>query len=255
MSKDTFTDFFYSGTSGLVLPFNKAQYPADFKDKSRMQYYASLFNSLEINSTFYKLPKNATVSNWAESVPKDFRFTFKVPKSITHSLQLESVFSDVTEFMQVVEHVGAKKGCLLAQFPPSLTIDQIEPFKKLLEIFTQETKLSSWKLAVEFRHPSWYEPQVYQLLKSFNASMVFHDMKNSTTRWTHADDDFIYLRFHGPEPRYRGNYSDEFLKQLAESIVNWINEEKTVYAYFNNTMGAAFTNLQTLNNFVKVIRL
>lgn len=250
MSKNTITDFFYSGTSGLVLPFTKAHYPADFKDKSRLQYYASIFDSLEINSVFYKLPKSATVTNWAESVPDDFRFTFKIPKVITHSVGLDFALNDVIDFMQVVEHVGNKKGCFLAQFPPSLTIEQIEPLKKLLETFTQVVKPTSWKLAIEFRNPSWYEPQVHELLKSFNASMVLHDMKNSPTQWDHANEDFIYLRFHGPEPRYRGNYSDEFLKQRAESIKKWISEKKTVYAYFNNTLGAAYSNLQTLNKYV-----
>lgn len=251
MSENNFTDLFFSGTSGLALPFNKAQYPAEFKDKSRLQYYASLCSSIEFNNTFYKLPKDVTVKNWADGVPEGFRFTFKVPKSITHSRELEFPLSDVTDFIKAVDHVGTKKGCLLAQFPPSFSIGQIEPFKKLLETFEQETKESSWKLAVEFRNPSWYEPQVYQLLKSFNASMVMQDMENSATQIIHLDDDVVYLRFHGPEPRYRGSYSDEFLKQHAKSIVNWIKEGKTVYAYFNNTMGAAFDNLQTLNEYVK----
>ncbi len=85
--------------------------------------------------------------------------------------------------------------------------------------------------------------------------MVLHDIKNSATQWTHADDDIGYLRFHGPEPRYRGSYSNEFLKQGTQSIVNWIEEGKTVYAYFNNTMGAAFSNLATLNDYVKGLRV
>ncbi len=250
MSKNPITDSFHSGTSGVVLPFNKAQFPADFKDKSRLQYYASLFDSLEINSVFYKLPKKTTVSNWAASVPKDFRFTFKVPKLITHALELDFSLNDVIDFMQVVELVGNKKGCLLAQFPPSLTIEKFETLKRLLETFTAAAKSTSWKLAIEFRNPSWYAPQVQELLRSFNASMVLHDMKNSATQWSHANTDFVYLRFHGPDPRYRGNYSDDFLQQRAESIIKWINEGKTVYAYFNNTMGAAFNNLQTLNKFV-----
>jgi len=251
MSKDNFTNLFFSGTSGLALPFNKAQYPAEFQDKSRLQYYGSLCTSIEFNNTFYKLPKDATIKNWAESVPEGFQFTFKVPKSITHSRELEFPLSDVTDFIKAVDHVGTKKGCLLAQFPPSFFIGQVEPFRKLLEIFKQETKESSWKLAVEFRNPSWYESQVYLLLKSFNAAMVLQDMKSSATQMTYSDNDVVYLRFHGPEPRYRGSYSDEFLKQHAKAIVNCIKEGKTVYAYFNNTMGAAFNNLQTLNEYVK----
>ena len=252
MAKSSSTDLFFFGTSGLVLPFNKSQYPTEFKDKSRLQYYASLFNSIEFNNTFYKLPQPATVNNWAESVPDDFKFTFKVPKSITHSQDLESGLCDVANFLSVVENAGHKKGSLLAQFPPSLTIEQIEPFKKLLHLFVEESKGSLWKLAVEFRHPSWQEPQVYQLLQDFKASLVLHDMKNSPLQIPSVDDDFIYLRLHGPEPRYRGSYSDEFLKQLAESIGEWIDEGRTVYAYFNNTVGDAFNNVQTLKNYVKL---
>ena len=250
MSKNTITDLFYSGTSGVVLPLNKTQFPADFRDKSRLQYYSSLFNSVEINSIFYKLPKKETVNTWAESVPEDFRFTFKVPKVITHASQLDFKLTDVTEFIDVVEDIGDKKGCLLAQFPPSVTIEKIESLKKLLETLTQVIKPDSWNLAIEFRNSSWYEPKVQELLRSFNASMVLHDMQNSSTSWDYDQTDFIYLRFHGPEPRYRGSYSDEFLKQRASSIKKWISEEKTVYVYFNNTVGDAFANLQTLNSYL-----
>ena len=253
MHKDTYTHHFFSGSSGLVLPFNKSQFPNEFKDKSRLQYYASLFNSLEINSSFYKLPKNTTLINWADSVSKDFRFSLKVPKSITHSPELNFNSENISEFMKLIGNLGDKNGCLLAQFPPSLSIEAIEAFKNLLNAFKQEMKLSGWKLAIEFRHDSWYDASVHQLLKSYNASVVLHDMKNSETQWSNDYADFIYLRFHGPEPRYRGNYSDEFLKQMAQAIVNWMREGKNVYAYFNNTLGAAFTNLQTLNVMVKDI--
>lgn len=253
MSKNSFTEFFYSGTSGLALPFNKSQYPAELKDKSRLQYYASQFNSIEINSTFYKLPKGATVKKWAESVQTDFKFTFKVPKLITHSLEVESAFSEIPRFLEVTDQVGHKKGCLLAQFPPSFTIEQMKPFKKLLKTFKEESMMPSWKFAVEFRHLSWQQPEVFHVLKSYNASMVLHDMKNSSTQFIPMDSNFVYLRLHGPEPKYRGSYSDEYLKQLAESIAKWIQEGRTVYAYFNNTVGDAFDNVQTLKNHVKLL--
>lgn len=251
MSKDTFTNFFYSGTSGLVLPFNKTQFPPEFKDKSRLQYYASQLNSIEFNNTFYKLPKGSTITKWAESVPPDFRFTFKVPKSITHSSELKFQENEVNNFLHEVAHVDSKKGCLLLQFPPSLTSEYLKPFEKLLQTFTKDPKKSSWKLAVEFRHPSWEQSDTYQLLCDYNASMVMHDMKHSIIQETPLTSDFVYLRLHGPEPRYRGSYSEEFLKNLASSICEWIAEEKTVYTYFNNTVGDAYNNAQHLNQFVK----
>jgi len=115
---------FYSGTSGLNLPVPRSQYPAEFRGKSRLNYYASLFNSIEINSIFYKLPRSSTVANWGEMVPNHFRFTFKISKTITHVKALNFAVKDVNDFVTTVEHIGEKKGCLLAQFPPSLKIEK-----------------------------------------------------------------------------------------------------------------------------------
>ena len=243
---------FYSGTSGLNLPLPRSQYPPEFQEKSRLQYYASLFNSIEINSIFYKLPRNSTVVNWAESVPGNFRFTFKVSKTITHVKGLNFAKKDVDDFINVVENIGEKKGCLLAQFPPSLKIENLDQLQKLLETLGEATYNSHWKLAIEFRDPSWYENEVYELLEEYDAALVIQDMPKSATPLNDVRGDFIYLRFHGPEPRYRGDYSNEFLQQYAEHIKSWISEKKTVYAYFNNTVGAAVKNLQTLNKYVRL---
>jgi uncharacterized protein YecE (DUF72 family) len=243
---------FYSGTSGLDLPVPRSQYPAEFQEKSRLQYYASLFNSLEVNSIFYKLPRIRTIANWAESVPGNFRFTFKVSKTITHVKGLEFATKDVTDFIKTVENIGEKKGCLLAQFPPSLQIEKLNEFQRLLETLGEATYNTAWKLAIEFRHSSWYEREVYELLEEYDAAMVIQDIPKSATPLNDVKGDFIYLRFHGPEPRYRGDYSDEFLKRYAGYINTWLSEKKTVYAYFNNTVGAAVENLQTLNKYVVI---
>lgn len=243
---------FYSGTSGLDLPVPRSQYPSEFEGKSRLEYYASLFNTLEINSIFYKLPRKSTVVNWAESVPDSFRFTFKVSKTITHAKGLQFAERDVQDFTEIIENIGEKKGCLLLQFPPSLKIEMLNQLQRLLETLGEATHNSGWKLAVEFRDPSWYEREVLELLEEYNAAMVIQDIPKSATPLKYAKGDFIYLRFHGPEPRYRGDYSDKFLKQYAEYIKTWISEKKIVYAYFNNTVGAAVENLQTLNKLVQV---
>ena len=188
--------------------------------------------------------------NWAESVPDNFRFTFKVSKTITHAKDLQFSAKDVDDFIKVVENIGEKKGCLLAQFPPSLKIEKLDRLQNLLETLGEVTHNSDWKLAVEFRDPSWYELEVNELLAEFDAAMVVQDMPKSATPLSYVRGDFVYLRFHGPEPRYRGDYSNEFLKPYAEYIKKWIKEKKTVYAYFNNTVGAAVENLQTLNKYV-----
>lgn len=242
---------FYSGTSGLDLPVPRSKFPAEFQGKSRLQYYAVLFNTLEVNSIFYKLPRSSTVANWADSVPDKFRFTCKVSKSITHAKELQFAVKDVDDFIGVVEHIGEKKGCLLAQFPPSLKIDMLDRLQRLLEILGERLQTTRWKLAVEFRDPSWYEREVYELLEEYNAALVIQDIPASATPISDVRGDVIYLRFHGPEPRYRGSYSNEFLKRYAAYINIWLHEKKTVYAYFNNTVGAAFENLQALNSYMK----
>jgi uncharacterized protein YecE (DUF72 family) len=242
---------FYSGTSGLSLPVPRAQYPLAFQSKSRLAYYSSLFNSIEINSIFYKLPRSKTITNWSEMVPGNFRFTFKISKTITHVKGLNFSTKDVNDFLNVVENAGDKRGCLLAQFPPSLKVDNINQLQHFLEVVAEAIQHKEWKIAVEFRDKSWYQREVYELLDEFNASLVKHDIAASATPLDTLIGSFIYLRFHGPEPRYRGSYSDAYLKAYSKKIKTWINEKRTVYAYFNNTVGDAAKNLETLNYYVR----
>lgn len=244
------TNLFYSGTSGIQLPVAKSEFPAEFRQQSRLAYYASFYNSIEINSIFYKLPRASTITNWSETVPDNFRFSFKVSKAITHAKNLEFDNQDVEDFVQTVEHVGPKKGCLLAQFPPSLQFEKIDRVQNFLEVFTEAICNKNWRLAVEFRHPSWYERETYELLEEYDASLVLHDIATSATPFDVSKGNLIYLRFHGPEARYRGNYSEDVLKHYADHINRWILDGKTVFAYFNNTVGAAMENLNTLKSMI-----
>ncbi len=245
------TNNFYSGVSGLVLPVPKSQYPPEFQDKSRLQYYASLFNSIEVNSIFYKLPRSSTIANWVESVPDNFRFTFKLSKTVTHVKNLEFTANDVAAFMKTIGPVDDKKGCLLVQFPPGLKVEKLNQLQNLLDVIGEATHNTDWKIAMEFRNSSWYEREVYELLDEYNFSVVLQDIPASATPIEAQKSDFIYLRFHGPEPRYRGSYSNEDLMAYAKRIKKWLKKGKTVFCYFNNTMGDAVNNLQTLNSYVR----
>lgn len=249
---DSFNHTFYSGTSGLVTPLPQSLYPPEFQGKSRLTYYASLFNSIEINSSFYKLPKTSTVSKWAEMVPDNFQFTFKLSKAITHAKRLDFDAKDIDLFMQVIATVGNKKGCLLVQLPPALKIEKVDQLQKLLVCIKGTDPENIWKVAIEFRNPSWYNEEVYNLLRQYNITMVIHDLPAAATPITEATAGFKYLRFHGPDGSYRGSYSNDFLYQYAEYIENWTGEGKLVYLYFNNTMGDAVKNLQTLNSSLKI---
>ena len=240
----------YSGISGLQTPIPKRDFPTEFTDKSRLTYYASLFNSIEINSSFYKIPMAKTLSKWSTEVPDNFRFTFKLWQGVTHNKGLAFNPDDVFKFMEIIGAVGAKKGCLLVQFPPSIIIAQQRQFQLLMDTLREANENQQWKVAVEFRHKSWYNESSYELLESYNAGMVIQDLPASASPFLTTANDFVYLRFHGPNGGYRGSYPDDVLAEYASYIQEW-QEAKTVYAYFNNTMGAAINNLLSLNHFVQ----
>ncbi|MFA6248452.1 MAG: DUF72 domain-containing protein [Mucilaginibacter sp.] len=242
---------YYSGTSGLVLPVpNKSLYPPVFQDKSRLCYYASLFNSIEVNSSFYKVPQASTVKKWVDDVPDNFTFTYKLWRDITHNKPLLFNPADVERFMQVVDAAGNKKGSLLIQLPPGTTIADASQLEQLLESIRDASPTHGWDIAVEFRHSSWYKDNIYTMLDNYSAGMVVQDMPKSLTPMVDIPTDFVYLRFHGPNGGYRGSYTDAFLYEYAGYINDWLAEGKRVYAYFNNTMGDAINNLMTLNSYV-----
>jgi uncharacterized protein YecE (DUF72 family) len=239
----------YTGTSGLVLPVAKALYPQEFEGKSRLAYYSSLYNSIEINSSFYKLPMANTVRRWADDVLDGFRFTFKLSKTVTHIKSLDFNKEDIGLFINTINHAGDKKGCLLIQFPPGLQ-NHFSRLNELLEEVRECDPDNTWKIAIEFRHMSWYKENVYRLLEVYKASIVMHDLPASAPPADEYESDIVYLRFHGPGGKYRGSYEEDFLSEYAGYINDWKRSGKTVYVYFNNTMGDALNNLNTLKSYL-----
>ncbi|HEY9534116.1 MAG TPA: DUF72 domain-containing protein [Mucilaginibacter sp.] len=237
--------YYYAGTSNLVLPVrNKSFFPPEFAGRTRLTYYASLFNSIEINASFYRMPISRTISKWETEVPDNFRFSFKLIKEVTHCGKQQFNLQPIAPFMDLIAASG-KRGCLLIQLPPKFGRDDVQ-----LDVLLQILNGCGWPIAIEFRNPGWYNDNVYRLLADSNTAMVLHDKHGSQSPLETTSDDFTYLRFHGPENGYRGSYTDDFLYEYAGYICEWLNEGKTVYAYFNNTLGAAVQNLQTLNQFV-----
>jgi uncharacterized protein YecE (DUF72 family) len=236
---------FYSGLSGLQLPIPKYLYPPPFENTSRLTYYSALFNSIEINSSFYKIPQSATVAKWAASVPHHFKFTFKLWKEITHA-KGNFKEADVTSFLTAINYVQDKKGCLLIQFPPRLGKEYLVQLDKLLSYIREDA--DDWNIAIEFRNKTWYNDSTYNLLNFFKAALVIHDIPKSATPMINHESDFMYIRFHGPTGNYRSSYSEDFLNEYVTYISEWIEVGKEVYVYFNNTMGDALNNLKTLNS-------
>lgn len=242
---------YFTGTSGLLLPVaNKSFYPLAFQDKSRLNFYASLFSSIEINSSFYKIPLAATVRKWAMDVPEAFRFTFKLYKEVTHIKELNYNPLDLDKFMDSINQVEGKSGCLLIQFPASFKLRNLPKLEELLSAIRLKDPHKNWKISIEFRHAEWYDEQVYEVLETHSCSLVIHDKGGYGSGYRDTGTDWVYLRFHGPNGSYRGSYDEAFLAEYASYIKEWMHEGKTVYAYFNNTMGEAINNLETLRMYV-----
>jgi uncharacterized protein YecE (DUF72 family) len=237
---------YFCGLSGIQLPIPKYQFPEPFQKSSRLTYYASLFNSIEINSSFYKIPKPSTISRWVSEVPEDFTFTFKLFQGLTHNSD-RVIDKDVAiKFMHSIDHAEQKCGCILIQFPPSYGVSNINEVNELLSILREISKEHPWRLAVEFRNTSWYKDDVFDMLKAQDTALVLQDMPRSASLFILTANNFVYVRFHGPTGNYRGSYPDNFLYEYATYIHEWLSDGKTVYTYFNNTAGDAFNNLQTL---------
>ncbi|WP_316831859.1 DUF72 domain-containing protein [Pedobacter aquatilis] len=239
--------------SGLILPVpNKAHYPEVFQSYSRLHYYASLNNSIEINTSFYKIPQSRTLIKWVDEVPEDFKFSFKLFKEITHQKQLAFDAQLIQAFMKVINHVGERKGALLVQFPPSIKISQIRQLRHLMATLRENDPDQAWDISVEFRHPSLYEDEVYSILAEYNIAMVIQDKKEARSPLITTNPRFAYLRFHGPNGNYRGSYDSDTLSDYASIIRDWLEEERRVYLYFNNTMGEAIANLKLLRELITV---
>jgi len=240
------------GTSGIVVPGTKVTFPEEFKSGSRLHYYGSLFNTLEINSSFYKIPLAKTFKKWSEEVPENFTFTVKCWRGITHAKHLEITDADIDVFMATIATVGSKAGCLLIQFPPSINVSYLKKVEKILERITYNDTNQQWRLAIELRHMSWYCDAAYAVFEKYKAAVVLHDMPGSTTPLQVPITNLLYLRFHGPTGNYDGCYSPDFIKSRAEQVQQWKNTVSNIYIYFNNTIGGAYENAQMFNQFLKL---
>jgi uncharacterized protein YecE (DUF72 family) len=237
------------GISNGVVPGNKKSFPPAFQTKSRLHYYSSLFNTIEVNSCFYKIPLPSTFKKWSKDVPGDFQFSLKISKEITHVKNLQGELGCIGSFITAAEGTGDKKGCLLIQFPGKVTLDHFTKVERILRELHQHAPSNQWRKALEFRDESWYTGETNELLGQYKATLVLHDFKKAKILNAPGNADFIYIRFHGPKGDYRESYPEQFLQAKAIAIKAWLDEGKDVYVYFNNTIGNAFENALTLKSF------
>lgn len=210
---------------------------------SHLKRYASHFNSVEINSTFYKSHRQATYSRWAKAVPEDFRFSVKIPKMVTHQKKLKDTTDDLTAFLSEVEALGNKLEVFLVQLPPTLTFDSavIEPF---FATFRSQTSRS---IACEPRHLSWFTDQANKMLARFQIARVAADPAIVPEAAEPAGwNQFAYYRLHGSPRKYYSSYDSEYLAVLSRKLQLRTGAKESWCIFDNTASGAALENANSV---------
>lgn len=204
-------------------------YPAELPQRAWFAWYAEAFDTVELNTTFYRLPAATTVEGWAEQAPPGFCYALKVGQFGTHRKKLRDAASWLPRHVERVAPLGAHLGPQVFQLPPHWTRN----VARLDEALAAAPRSQRW--AVELRDPTWLHDDTFACLERHGAALVLHDLLPDhpwirTTDWT-------YVRFHGPRAReapYRGRYGGRRLDRVAERLGPWRDEGCDVFAYFNN---------------------
>jgi len=225
----------YIGCSGFVYDHWKGIfYPPNLPQPRWLEYYAEKFDTVELNVTFYRLPKQSIFEGWRKRTGKGFIFALKGSKLITHMKQLKAVNEAVREFMNRAELLKNKLGIVLWQLKPSskINVSRLQNFIGLLR-----TKCPDKRHAFEFRNETWFDPQVYGLLKTAGMTFCRADWPTGLPQ-PGEDFPYLYIRRHGPHGQaYTGSYREPELKALTQEIKVWLGQGKDVYVYFNNDIG------------------
>lgn len=245
----------YIGTSGwMYKDWGKAFYPREMK-KGFLQFLATEFNTVEVNSSFYHLPKSSTFAKWKGETPDGFVFAVKMSRYITHTLRLVDCFEPLQNFFASARKMGDKLGVVLIQLPPSLKYDEqtLQQFLKDLRRAQKKEKIQT-RFALEPRHQSFMEDalKVRAQLKKHDISLVFpHSAKMASFPPEEENilGDFVYVRFHGPSEFAASRYGARRLRPWAERINGWRKKQLNVFVYFNNDVhGHAIHDARTLKS-------
>lgn len=216
------------GTSGWSYGhWKEVFYPKDVKEKDFLSFYSEHFSTVEINNSFYHLPRAETVRRWRDMVSEDFIFAVKGSRYITHIKRLNEPEESISRFFEVIDNLDYKTGPILFQLSPSFKIN-IQRLRDFLIKLPEEHNYT-----FEFRNKSWFDEDVYNLLSQYNAAFCIYDMGGDITPLT-VTADFVYVRLHGPGQAYGGDYSKKHLTKWAKIFEQWIDQGKRVYCYFNN---------------------
>ena len=230
------------GTSGWQYKHWKGRfYPKELPTSKWLDYYARLFDTVELNNPFYRQPEKKTFEKWRRAVPDGFVYAVKLNRFITQIKRLAVERDSIERSYGTMAGLGPKLAAVLVQLPPRMKFNE-ERADRFFSLIAPRRR----RHALEPRDSSWFTEEALAFLRRRKVALVIGE----TPHWpTHiaVTTDFVYLRFHGPERRYGSDYSDDTLRDWAGRIRGWRAEGHDVYAYFNNDeMGYAPKNAMRL---------
>lgn len=205
-------------------------YPENIASKNWFDYYAQHLDAFEINSTFYKFPTLKVMQNWYDRSPKNYLFSVKAPKEITHIKKFQNCEAQLNTFYTVSENgLKEKLACFLFQFPPSFDYAD-ERLQSIIQNLNPK-----YKNVVEFRHESWWNPKIIAKLKSNN--IIFCSVSHPKLPEEIIENEWVYIRLHGNPKMFYSSYSQAYLENLSVQLQK--TNLKMAYVFFNNTASDA----------------
>jgi len=232
----------YIGTSGFIYTSWVGRfYPENLKE-NKLIYYSQFFDTVEINSTFYRLPDKKTFESWYKQTPKNFKFAIKLSRYITHTkkLKVDDIGKKaIKNFIKNSLYLKNKLKIVLVQLPKNFNCN-LERLDSFLKFISKTTKNKNIKFALEFRNENWFNQECYEILKKYKAALVVNDSPYFP-KVIEFTTSFTYIRMHGPSWLYASKYSENQLQTLKKEINRFPKSIKQVYIYFNNDYKAFAT--------------
>jgi uncharacterized protein YecE (DUF72 family) len=212
-------------------------YPERLPASKWLAFVTEQLDSIEVNTSFYRIPKPESIQNWQKQAPERVRFALKLWRGITHYKKLRNATPYVQSFLDVAENLAPERRApLLIQLPPNQgkDVEKLESFIGEMQVLMA----TEWNIAVEFRNAAWMTDDVYSALDRLGVAICLHDMSGRAPADRPNEAPFVYIRRHGSgEGRYQGSYSAEQLREDAARMQAWARAGKNVYIYYNNDIG------------------
>jgi uncharacterized protein YecE (DUF72 family) len=209
-----------------------AFYPTGLKQRQEFAHYASLFDTVEINGSFYRLPIAGTPEAWRDQAPEGFLYAWKYPRWLTHYYRLKDPEESYSLVFGRMKGLGAKAGPVLFHLHPNMKVDEARLLRALRLLPKRQ------RASFEFRHPSWYAKPVFRLLEDFDAALCISDHHDAPAPWERTAS-WVYVRCHGPGGAYHGSYAKACLQAWAKRLRSWQRQGVDVFCYFDNDPEAA----------------